>query len=157
MTRWCARSGLADFVWSRALPRHFPRLDPMASSRDLKSAWKTERRDDTLELSSLQDMKVSSPEESGSFRCICMPPASTRSAHPSMKTRMTLTCFVHRSVRNLAITAALWIRSSAGRVHSKPKRNRAAQQRSVTGLLACDSMPERAKRAESAPSRTVRV
>ena len=129
----------------------------MASSRDLILSCKTERRDDALELSSLQEMKVSSPGHSGSIRYIRLLPASPRSAHPSMKTRMTLTCFVHRSVRNLAITAALWIRSSAGRVHSQPKRNRAAQQRSVAGLLARDSMPERAKRAESAPSRTVRV
>ena len=79
----------------------------MASSRDLKYAWKTERRDDTLELSSLQEMKVSSPEESGSIRYIRLLPASPRSAHPSMKTRATLASFVHRSIRKLAIAAAL--------------------------------------------------
>ena len=113
----------------------------MASSRDLKSAWKTERRDDTLELSSLQDMKVSSPEESGTVRNVRLPPATLRSAHPSLKTRVTFACFVHRSIHKLAIAAAWWTFSSAGRACSQYKRDRAAQQASVVALLARDSMP----------------
>ena len=79
----------------------------MPHCRDLILSCKTERRDDTLELSSLQEMKVSSPEESGSIRYIRLLPASPRSAHPSMKTRATLASFVHRSIRKLAIAAAL--------------------------------------------------
>ena len=117
----------------------------MASSRDLILSCKTERRDDALELSSLQEMKVSSPEESGSIRYIRLLPASPRSAHPSMKTRMVLACFVHMSIRKLAIAAALWTFSSAGRACSQYKRDRAAQQASVVALLARDSMPQRAK------------
>ena len=99
----------------------------MASCRDLTLARKTERRDDALDLSSLEDMKVSSPAASGSLRYVRLPPASPRSAHTSLKTRMVLACFVHRSVRNLAIAAALWARISTGRVRSQHERDRAAQ------------------------------
>ena len=51
---------------------------------------------------------------------VCLPPASPRSAHPSMKSRVTLACFVHRSVHKVAIAAgaAWWTFSSAGRACS---------------------------------------
>ena len=73
-----------------------------------------------------------------------------------MKSRVTLACFVHRSVRKVAIAAAQRTFSSAGRVRSQPKRSRAAQQASrVAGLLAHDSMPKRreATTARIAPPR----
>ena len=129
----------------------------MPSSRDLFLACKTERRDNALELSSVEEMKVSSPGHSGAVRYVRLPPASPRSAHPSMKSRVTLACFVHRSVRKVPIAAAQRTVSSAGRVFSQPKRSRAAQQASVAGLLAHDNMPKRPKRAAIAPPRTVRV
>ena len=108
-------------------------------------ARKTERRDDALELSSVEEVKVSSPAASGSVRYARLWPASPRSAHPSLKTRVVLACFVHRSMRQLAIAAALWTFSSAGRAYSQYKHDRAAQQASVVALLARDSMPQRAK------------
>ena len=129
----------------------------MPSSRDLIFACKTERRDDSLDLSSVEEMKVSSPEHSGTVRYVRLPPASPRSAHPSLKTRMTLPCFVHRSMRKWAIEAALWIRISAGRARRQPERHSAARQASVASVLKRDSMPKRSKRAAVAPTRTVRV
>ena len=46
----------------------FAWLEPMPRSRDLTLACKTERRDDALELGSLEEVKMSSPEASGSVR-----------------------------------------------------------------------------------------
>ena len=117
----------------------------MPSSRDLVLACKTERRDNALELSSVEEMKMSSPGHSGAVHYVRLPPASPCSAHLSMKTRMTLACFVHRSIHKLAIAAALWTFSSAGQACSQYKRDRAAQQASMVALLARDSMPQRAK------------
>ena len=112
----------------------------MPSSRDLFLASKTERRDNALELSSVEEMKVSSPGHSGAVRYVRLPPASPRSAHPSLKTRVTLACFVHRSMRKLAIAAALWTFSSTGRPFSQDKRDKAAQQASVVASLARHSV-----------------
>ena len=103
---------------------------------------------------------MSSPEASGSVVKVRSPPASPHSARPSLKTRVTLACFVHRSMRKLAIAAALWLLwtfSSTGRPFSQHKRDKAAQQASVVALLARDSMPQRAKGTVVAPSRTVCV
>ena len=134
-------------------------------------ACKTECRDalDLELLSSVTEgMKVSSPEHSGAVRYVRLPPASPRTAHPSLKIRI-----VHRS-RNYAYTGRLRFTgnhssfvdfqqcraslqpaqarqggsaSFSGRPSqacSQHKLDRAAQQASVVALLARDSISQRA-------------
>ena len=78
----------------------------------------------------MEEEKVSSPEASGSVCYMRLPPASLHSAHPSLNTRVTLACFVHRSMRQVAIAAVWWTSSSTGRGCSQHQRSVAAQHAS---------------------------
>ena len=92
-------------------------------------------------------------------RCVCLPPASPCSAHPSLKTRMTLPCFVHTQVYAERCHRGSLVDQEQCRASSQPARAQQGHSASFSGrpARARRGIPQRPKRAAVASQRTVRV